>query len=354
LIGLVGLLIARLRGMRFIALLEDLYPDVGVAIGIFPARSWVVRPLMWLSQMVMRRADRLVVLSDCMYEQVIARLGVEAAGRIDIIHNWADGVEIKPMPQAKQTFFSQRQLAEVADKFVVLFSGNFGLVNDFTTVFSAAKVLLRNETEADQFAFVFIGAGAREEELRARIADQQLTNVYLLPYEPREQMPYALAAADVLLITLADGLAGLSMPSKTYSSLAAGRPLLYIGDQRSSLASLIAASHCGVTLANGESARLVELLRGWSRDKAAWAAQGQCARALFERRFRRALAVQAYLETFHRCLYGKEAAAFGPAHAKHSAAPQLAHLSAKTTLNVPAVSLATPAKMGERLKGPAA
>src|SRR5205085_11009251 len=104
-------------------------------------------------------------------------------------------------------------------------------VTEFPTVLETAKILC----DRSDIVFLFIGNGVRANEIRAFCQTYDLANVRLLPYQPRELLRFSLAAADVALITLAQGLAGLSVPSKTYGIMAAGRPILFVGDQSSEI-----------------------------------------------------------------------------------------------------------------------
>ena len=299
LIGLIALLVGRLRGMRFVALMEDLYPDVAIALGALPAEGALARLLHWLTRQMLVHADRIIVLSDCMRARVLTITGPGTEERIDVIHNWADGQAITPL---NTTNCQPRYWPDLQDKFVVLFSGNLGLVNEFSTVLAAARQLRAHP----DIVFVFSGEGAKAPDIRAFIQEHQLDNVRMMPYQPREALGRSLASADVLLITLADGLAGLSVPSKTYSSLATGRPLLFVGDHNSSVVDLIVKHDCGAAIASGDSEQLAAQLTAWAANKAALEPMGAAARALFERRFDRPHAVQGYLESLTTCLYGAE------------------------------------------------
>jgi colanic acid biosynthesis glycosyl transferase WcaI len=298
LIGLVALLVGRWRGLRFVALQEDMYPEVAVALGALRPDSWVTRLLERLTNRMLQHADRIIVLSDCMLERVLAKLGPAARPRIDVIHNWADGREIMPLAGVKTAFWAERGLPALAERFVVLFGGNLGLVNEFTTVLEAARLLAHR----DDIAFVFIGEGARRPAITEFIRQHSLTNIITLPYQPRAALPQSLGAADALLLTLAEGLAGLSVPSKTYSNLAAGRPLLFVGDLRSSSAALIQQAGCGAALASGQALALAETVSGWAGDPAQVHLLGRRARQVFEERFDRPHAVRAYWQALTRCV----------------------------------------------------
>jgi colanic acid biosynthesis glycosyl transferase WcaI len=311
LIGLVALLVGRLRGMRVITLVQDLYPDIAVALGTLRAGSPATRALEWISKEVLKRSDRIIVLSDSMRERIAAKVGDARASRIDVIHNWADGADIRPLTGASNPFVSEHNLG---DSFVVLFSGNLGRVNEFSTVLEAAR-LLRDRSD---IVFLFVGEGAKRSEIQDFRNKHGLESVMLLDYEPRHLLRYSLAAGHALLVTLEDGLAGLSVPSKVYAIMAAGRPLLFVGDPRSDVARLIAENRCGAVVASGDTSRLVEVIETWSSERSKVEELGAAARALFEERFDRRRAVSAYLESFRKCIdpqstgSGEESCVKGP------------------------------------------
>lgn len=295
LIGLAALMIGRLRGMRVIMLVQDVYPDIAVALGTLGPRSPATKALEWINRQVLKRSDRIVVLSESMRERIFAKIGDQRASRIDVIHNWADGTDIRPLTEASNPFVVEHNLG---DSFVVLFSGNLGWVNDFSTVLNAAR-RLRNRSD---IVFLFVGGGAKESEIREFRHKHGLDNVKLLPYEPRHLLRYSLAAGHALLVTLADGLAGLSVPSKAYAIMAAGRPLLFVGDLRSDIARIVAENRCGAVVASDDSSGLAEVIATWSSERSKLEELGSAARALFEARFDREHAVNAYLETFAKCI----------------------------------------------------
>lgn len=295
LIGLAALLIGRLRRMRVIMLVQDVYPDIAVALGALRPRSPATKALEWISRQVLKRSDRIVVLSESMRERIAAKIGDARASRIDVIHNWADGRDIRPLTGTNNPFAVEHDLGE---SFVVLFSGNLGRVNEFSTVLEAAR-LLRDRSD---IVFLFVGGGAKEGEIREFRGKHALDNVKLLPYEPRHRLRYSLAAGHALLVTLADGLAGLCVPSKAYAIMAAGRPLLFVGDPRSDIARIITENRCGAVVLSGDSSGLAEVIRKWSSERSTLEELGSAARSLFEDRFDRARAVGAYLETFGKCI----------------------------------------------------
>jgi len=295
LIGLVALLVGRLRGMRVIMLVQDVYPDVAVALGTLNPESITTKAMDLLSRQVLARSDRIVVLSECMRERISSKIGGKRASRIDVIHNWADGIDIRPLSEGSNPFVDEHKLG---NSFVVLFSGNMGRVNEFSTVLEAA-VLLRDRAD---IVFLFVGDGAKAAEIDEFRHTHDLANVRLLPYQPRNQLRYSLAAGDALLVTLTEGLAGLSVPSKAYAIMAAGRPLLFVGDPKSDIARIIINYRCGAVIASGDNAGLAEVIADWSSNALLMKEFGTAARALFEERFDRRQAVSSYMETLRKCV----------------------------------------------------
>jgi colanic acid biosynthesis glycosyl transferase WcaI len=293
LIGVVALLIGRMRRMRVVSLVQDLYPDVAVALGALSETHPATRLLDWLNRFMLRGVDRIIVLSECMRERIADKVSNRSSA-VDVIHNWADGDKIKPA--AEENSFLKTHGLEGA--FVVLFSGNFGNVNEFSTVLEAAS-LLRDRAN---IVFLFIGDGARAGEITDFAASRSLDNIRVLPYQPQELLPLSLTAGQVSLVTLADGLAGLSVPSKTYGILAAGRPVLFVGDLKSEIARLVQENGCGAVFKSGESRPLAQTILEWASDPDKAKASGRSARNLFENRFDRPIAMAAYMRCFNKCM----------------------------------------------------
>ena len=282
-----------------VALVQDVYPDVAVAVGVVRPDSFSTRFLDWLNRRSLQAMDRIIVLSECMHDRIKQKIGAERAGRIDVIHNWADGCAIYPRAEDERNRFPEEH--GLQDRYVVMFSGNLGLVNEFRTVLEAAENLRARE----DIVFVFIGDGVRAGEIRKFIDDHRLKNILTLPYQPRAELRQSLIAGDAHLVTLAEGLAGLSVPSKTYAILAAGRPILFVGDANSTIAKLVDQNNCGAIVSTGDSKKLANVISEWAARPELANTLGANARALFAAAYERQRAVTAYQKSFDRCLQPK-------------------------------------------------
>ena len=267
---------ARARGGRVVHWIQDIYPEI-VSAHFGAIAALALRPLLARRDAAWRSAQACVTLGDDMAAFVTGR-GVPAA-RVAIVPNWAPRELHAPAPA--DAVAARRAAWGVADKFVVAYSGNLGRVHEFDAVLGAAEAL-RAQPE---ISFVFVGTGARFDEVRRAARARRLENVRFLPLEPRAQLAAALAAADAHLVTLKPGFARLVYPSKLAGVLAAGRPVLFVGPPAGDIARLLARADCGVAVGPDGGGDLARAIGRWQAEPAARAALGRCARAAYEQNF---------------------------------------------------------------------
>ncbi|MHC4711279.1 MAG: glycosyltransferase family 4 protein [Planctomycetota bacterium] len=182
-------------------------------------------------------------------------------------------------PKTENEFAREHGLVE---PFTVLYSGNLGLYYDFKTILDTAE-LLRDEN----FRLVFIGAGGRRDWIAEQIEQRNLTNTLLLPYQPFERLPESLTACDASLVTIQEGVEGISYPSKLYASLAVGQPILAISEPGSELYDQVIGNDVGYWFELGDAEGLADRIRKMMRDPRGCKRMGRRARELFEREYTR-------------------------------------------------------------------
>lgn len=286
LISLVAALAARLRGARLVNWVQDLFPEVACALGMRGAGA-AAAALVGLRNLALRAAVQNVVLGGRMAER-LGELGV-APERITVIHNWADGRQIRPVAHAHNPL---RAAWELRDKFVVGYSGNMGRAHEFETLLRAAWLL----RQVPDIVFLFIGGGAQRARIEFEAASRGLGNVMFRPYQPREHLLHSLGVADLHVISLRPELEGLIVPSKFYGIAAAGRPTLFIGDPDGEIPRVLREESCGATLRPGDAEGVAKLVLALAADAAQCARQGGRARLAFERRFDISLAMHGWRE----------------------------------------------------------
>jgi colanic acid biosynthesis glycosyl transferase WcaI len=283
LISIVAAVAARLKGARLINWLQDVFPEVAAQLGAMPIPAILEPGLRRMRDASLRAAKANVVLGSRMLEYLGTR-GVPHS-KCMIIENSADPDVVQAISIHDSALRSHLGLT---DKFVIGYSGNLGRAHEYDTILGAAEVLRSDP----RFAFLFIGGGTNMDALKLETELRGMPNFHFLPYQPRGELEDSLAAADLHLASLLPSLEGLIVPSKFYGILAAGRPVLFIGDRDGELSRVIRSTHCGLVIAPGDSSALVEAIKGLESDSARRVEMGMTARALLCSRFssRRALA----------------------------------------------------------------
>ena len=272
------LVAARVRGFRVAAWVQDVYPQLAVALGVMAPGTAASRGLHALAARLLKGCDAVVTLAPGM-SRVITAMGVDER-RVVHVHNWADAGSVTPVARDANPFVREHGLA---GRFVVLYSGTAGRAHTFDAVMRAA-----GELAADpEILFLFVGGGAQIPALRAE-AERAGAPVRFLAYQPREMLAASLSAGDVALVTEAPEAAGLVLPSKTYGAMASGRPILYVGPADSDVAALVRAHGCGIAVSHDDPAGIVRAVRALRDDPALRERMGRAGRraaeALYDRR----------------------------------------------------------------------
>jgi glycosyltransferase involved in cell wall biosynthesis len=285
LLSVVVALAARLRGARLVNWLQDVFPEVAVALGVPRIPAPAARALAWLRDRSLSAARVNVAIGERMAERLVARV---PAARFAVVPNWAHEDAVRPLPLDESDL---RHRLGLVDRFVVAYSGNLGRAHDHATIFDAAVALRARE----DIVFLVIGDGSGHRALKARAEATGLHNLRFLPYQPLDRLADSMAAANVHLVSLKPALEGLIVPSKFFGVLAAARPVVFIGDPDGELARVIRAADCGRVAREGDGAALASALLELAADLPGCVAIGARGRALLDTRYARAAAHAAWI-----------------------------------------------------------
>lgn len=286
-LSLVGALIRFLTGVRLVNWLQDIFPEVASRLALSPLPEALESLLRAGRDSSLRVAQVNVVLGTRMRDYLGSR-GI-AARCIRISENWADERSVFPVPASESAL---RKRLGLCDGFVVAYSGNLGRAHDEQTLLQAAE-LLRGEPGLD---FLMIGGGAKMRALEDQARARGLRNFHFLPYQPRHALNDILAAGDVHIASLLPQLEGLIVPSKVYGILAAGRPIIFIGDPQGEVPRLVGSAGAGLAVAIGDGEGLRDALLRLKGGRDELQAMGAAARRLFEARYTLSAAVDRWRE----------------------------------------------------------
>jgi colanic acid biosynthesis glycosyl transferase WcaI len=275
LLPFVAAIVARLRGVPLILLVHDVYPDALIASGLMAPEGVLARRSNQLTQWLYRSARRIIVLGRDMKRRVETVLG-PGSDRVTIIPNWADADTIHPARRAQNPMLLELGLM---DKFVVQYSGNMGYTHGLECLVDAIEKLRSDE----DILFLFIGTGVKRPWLEATVRELGLHNVRMLATQPRDELSVSLNACDVAIITFTAGMAGVSVPSRMYNILAAGKPIVAVADENSELATLVRDERLGWVVRPADPNAIVQAVLAARRQPEVLFEIGRRARAVAER-----------------------------------------------------------------------
>jgi len=283
--SVVGALFRKIRGGRFVYILMDVYPDIMVRAGMLKEGGCFTRILRWISRFTVSSADTVIVLGEDMRQ--VAICSGAPSEKVVIIRNWADPIKICPIAHEENRF---RREWGLYGKFVVEYSGNLGVSHSFEDLLAVAESVADN----DDIRFLFIGGGIRFRELERAVASRGLGNVIMMPYQKSSDLAHSLSAGDVHYVSLRTGFEGLVVPSKAYGIMAAGRPMIYQGDEKGDIAQMIKRERCGIVIPEGDRERLKEGILRFYRDRAMVARMGMFARRALEEKYSASIGLANY------------------------------------------------------------
>lgn len=267
-LALAGARVAKARGGPFIFNVQDVFPDVTIELG-YLRNPVAIAAAKRLERFCYSRADAITVLSEDLRTNLAAKTDPH---KIHVVPNFVDSEAIAPQPAENE----YRREHGLVGKHVVMYAGNVGLSQSLDLVIDAAAALA-HETD---LVFVINGAGAALHGLRERA--RGMDNVVFVDMQPTERLPEVLAAADIHVVPLKKGLAHSSVPSKTYSILAAGRPIVASVDEGSEVARILERAGAGVAVPPEDPEAFTKAIRTLLDDRDDAVAMGRAGRAFVE------------------------------------------------------------------------
>lgn len=278
LLALLGYVLRIRHGAQLVIYLQDIHPDLGVAIGQL-RETWLTRSLRSMLRFVYKRADQVIVLSRDMQRTLVAA-GVRERN-IECIPNWTDTQRIRPSEGANRF----RAAASIpAEAFVVMYSGNLGMTQQLDRVLDAAEMLRSRQ----DILFVLVGGGSAAAELRDAVATRGLSNVRFFDYQPKGSLGDSLSAADLHIITVHPAALPYLMPSKLYGILAAARAILTSAPRHTELAEVVSSNRLGYVVPSADGNALADVIRQAADDRDETKAMGLRGRQLAVKRYDRA------------------------------------------------------------------
>lgn len=242
------------KKFEYTLLVHDVFPENTIPSGLKKKESWSYKLLKLVFDWSYRKADEIVVLGHDMKE-LLMKKGVSEA-KLNIITNWHDD-EVNPMVINREKYFG---ITSLKDKIVLGFAGNVGRVQGLEKFLECFT-----RSNNPQLVFVIIGDGAALGGLKNKYSDNE--NILFLGNKPRSEQSLFLNSFDISLVTLAAGMYGLGVPSKSYNILKSGKPILYIGDAGSEIDIMVRKFDCGWSFNWDDKEKIIHFLNRIQSDE---------------------------------------------------------------------------------------
>lgn len=257
-LGIVTLLLNKIFGEKYILIVYDVYPEYAINLDVVKEGSLIAKVWAWITERIINNATANVVIGRDMKKLIEDKLDEGSSTETPLIPNWSDEGTVKPLSEKYNSF---REELGIGNEFMVLYSGTMNKSHNLEPLLDAAEFM-----ENEPFKFVFVGQGSNKENLKNITSQKGLENVQFLPFQPKEKLPTVLASCDISVVCLNKDWTGISVPSKTYGIMAAGRPVLAFVEEESEIGLTVNESDCGIVFEEptGEqiAAKLRELKEG--------------------------------------------------------------------------------------------
>ena len=281
-------LVSRIRGARLVNWIQDVFPEVAIALGMSLGGSGIASLLKHIRNYGLRTAAANVVLGHRMEEIVSANA---PRNKTVVIPNWSAGERIAPVARDDNPLAHEWN---VEHEFVVGYSGNLGRTDDVSILIAAAE-LLRNRTE---IRILIIGDDVQRAQWAEKTNNKVLANVWFKPYQSLERYEYSLTLPDIHVVALRPDLEGLVVPSKFYSCVAAGKAIVFIGAQAGELARWVECSTpCGIIVQPNDAEGLASAISYLCDNVAHRTKLGSNSRTIYAKEFSTPVALNKWHQT---------------------------------------------------------
>lgn len=253
--GLLGVIGKHLKKAKLIYNIQDFNPEQVKAVE-FTGNKLILNAMMLMDKHSCKAADKVIVVGRDMVDTLRNRFGKKMVPYA-YINNWINEKEIYPLPEGNAGVQKFRKRYGLENRFVMMYSGNIGLYYDLPNLLK----LIAQFQQEKEVVFAFIGEGSVLEELKEYQQKHQLENVVFIPYQEKKDLIYSLNAGDVHFVMNAKGIKGVSVPSKLYGVMAAGKPVLGILEEGAEARLIVEEAQCGRVVSPEDYEAIRNLIR---------------------------------------------------------------------------------------------
>lgn len=251
--GLLGAFGKLIKHAKYIYNIQDFNPEQTMAVS-YSNNKLIIKLMMMLDKFSCRRSNLIITVGRDLVDTINKRFHNKKVPKTALINNWIDEKEIYPLEDNNEKVKEFKKKYDLENKFIIMYSGNIGLYYDLENIFKVIEKI-KPETKTNdnkEVVFAFVGAGTILEKLKEYKKEKNIDNVVFIPYQDKKDLIYSLNAADVHWCVNAEGIKGVSCPSKYYGIAAAGKPILGVLEENTEIRLLIEETKGGLVSNPGD------------------------------------------------------------------------------------------------------
>lgn len=257
-------MIKRVDGTPSVLNYQDFHPQELTDVGIL-RNSHVISILKYIEGQSYKKADFITVLSEGGIDYIVSRGGDPS--KIEHIYNGcmiSDANE----PLAKMSF---KKKEGIEDKILISYAGILSPFQGLDNILNAAKEL----KEHKNLIFYLVGDGLIRDHLEQRINNESISNVRLLPLQPRDDYLNIINSSDISIVSLDYRMKAPCIPGKLINLMAMKQALIAIVPVDSETAKVIRRSKNGVIVEPGDVEELKRTILHFSENMRFLQAMGE-------------------------------------------------------------------------------
>lgn len=294
----IAIIAKKIFRIKVVFVSYDVYPEMGYITKSISENGLISKTMKKMNKSIFKNIDRLVAISNEMKNYLINNRDNLSENRISVIPNWySDNIIDNLMVERalKNPLFSE---IKSKSELVISYFGNLGICQDLTTILEA----IRHYSNDSRVEFVFAGHGIKFEYLKKIVNEENLKHVRIFDFLHGQDYQDALNISDVFLVSLADGVTGLGVPSKTYSYMMAGKPIIAIMGDESDISIDLNGRIAGYSMRVGDNDKIIEAINELLEDPGKRKTMGKRCRKIFEEKYTEKICTNQYVDMMKNLL----------------------------------------------------
>ena len=282
--GLISILLAKIKGSKSVYNVQEIYPDLLINHGRL-SNPIIINFLKVLEACVYNWSDAVTTIDLNFYNTIKSR--IRNQDKLKIISNFVDtelyGINSSvPLPKV---------FKKIKGKTDMVYAGNIGIAQEWNLVIELAKAIKKHP-----ITIWIIGEGVKKKYLESRIKKYKLFNIKLLPYQERKYMPVINLFADFHFIAMNKSMENNGFPSKVYTIMSSGKPVLVVSSKETPIASFLKYSDAAITVTNHSLSDFKKAVLKLEADKNLRSTLGANGRKIVEEKFNKQNIIKKYIK----------------------------------------------------------